>query len=390
MSTQNGSNPYAVENPYAAAATTSSVAELRVTEPIEFAGDVTFADVATILRDIPQLCFAGAFFLLMSVVGTGMLLAIMMGGATAKSEGYYFALVPLGVIYFGYLVWYHSGFGAAWRRLRLVPRLTGPMQGRFINDRLELVTSRGQTVMRLSAISGVRVKHTSIAITSDHQQMYLITLPAHMFVGNGFTNLAAILMPIARTLPIRSRIIQGMDGRLLDAELVSLPPAPAGAASFSGRVLARHIMHRSLFLAAVVPGCLRYGRNALMFGILAWLALTLDVKPWLYLNLFIVVMNLLLIGLTLFGVIRFSQRKETPLADIAGWVTADGIAHVTPMHGSFFNWTTFSSVIIDSERILLRMPGTYVQFVVMVREHFASDDDWDKAVTYVRNGQVRS
>ena len=179
-----------------------------------------------------------------------------------------------------------------------------------------------------------------------------------------------------------------------------LPPdAPSEEAQASqpvwqpapGSILYEGEISRARFIQAMrlhsKPGPLGWGLRAMLVGFLVYLFVAYGgqlLNPLLLISIVLVVAVLTMHWWRPYDAARrVYDREDAFHQPVSGWVGPDGILIKAATGENLVKWDAYSGFVQDGDLILMYQQNRW--FNLFLREFFASDEDWQRFLSTVRN-----
>ena len=326
-------------------------------------------------RDIKRLCRPTRFV----GIGVGLFGALFVWGGIdtlrfdSASAGGIFITFGMIVVLLGILLWLWPT-----RLIKANRLLIGPVRGILKSNELR-IESHG-------SISRIDADCIHIERAASHGLGLIVTqyryLPARLF--EDFEGARALARDLSTT---SRRVLPGDDRIKVLVPEDSINCGPAGAVRFAGPILGRD------FLTDQVKRRLW----AVWFTVIFWIAFIciMGFSVWQITDSTSITAGVTFVVAVVVYKRRLQQlvhslrsfratpdEKDNVVTSSRGWMDAEGVAAWNAVSDSRSEWSSFESYSVkDQDTIVLqRAPG---MFVALNRRLFASDEDWNTALSYV-------
>jgi len=155
-----------------------------------------------------------------------------------------------------------------------------------------------------------------------------------------------------------------------------LPPVPGGSVLFRGSVIGtdpKGTSFEKIRIRAII-------RISIIFGLAYFLlvSLTFSVLPSTILIVWIIGWLLFLVYIY-WKSVKSLFVSDKPLMQINGGLFEGGVATSTAIGNLFYRWEAFKKCEVTERCILLPLVSSKIQFLILSRSMFKSEDDWNEA-----------
>ncbi len=281
----------------------------------------------------------------------------------------------LASLFMVYRLYRDLGFQRARSLLAQFPQTLGPIQGRFIENRIEVQREHTQSVLLLDKATAAIARFQVLALSFDMTRWYWIFFPRSCFRNNDFATIETLIHPLI----VAPRLTAAdLDQRLADpSALYEVPPMPEGGVGYSGALHLGDLITTSMMM--------KFWLRPLIWTLVSAAAILLvgSVRGFgsLLAISFITIGSVYGVLLIILIIQTFQSRskKDEVMMQVAGWIGEDGVARVSTIGGTYYGWKAFSTGLQYSDRLELLLPGKVRHVLICKRDHFANESDWQRA-----------